>query len=805
MALDLKILIEGDPKKFLEAIDEVEGKSKELNDVLGTIGTQAGIAFAAFSGAILGSVVAFRESEKTIAQLDATLQSTGFAAGLTSGEIQKMAMSFQDLTTFGDEAIIAGQSVLLKFRSIGKEAFEPATKAMLDMAQVMGGDVPGSAQLLGKALENPTQGITLLTKQGVSFTDEQKKLIKAFDETGRAAEAQAIILQQVGVAFGGSAAAAANGLGVYTQLKEVLGDIVEGVGKQFAPAFSSVGKVLLDFAKKIRDNEALLNAIARILAAGAGMAGFITALTVGTLAVSKIVTAIQIMTVAFNLSRVAVAAFAGAATLGIGLIIAFLPEIIAFAKGMVTAFEAAKTALIKTFTDLFNNIGQIIMKYVELYASFFDWKKILTGDFSGIKEAGKALGEAINKTVEDAVGGVKEVKQAVNVKFEADAAQASKELEDQKNLDAEKAKQGEIARAQELESEKKAGAELLAEKRRQAGIEVQEEQVKREILMAEKAGEKDEVIKIKEEELGLLQALKEADSQTDREIAQVRLEEFRASEDERIATVLEKLEAERLEKSNAKILAREEEKALEAEFAALDEEERLLAQETDLANLNSAEIAKREALRLNAEEQVKIKQKANQQKLADEIKYGQTYATIQSMLNSEAVKGTQQATSQLTQLASSRNSTLAGIGKAAAITQIGIDTAKSAMSIYSGFSTIPIVGPALGVAGAIAAVAFGAEKISQVRSAQEGGIVPGTGSGDIVPAMLEPGEIVVPRALAPTFQEEFAGLSPDPSAPARRSEIKIGTIIGTEEFVKGSLIPAIRDATQLDNANLGVG
>jgi hypothetical protein len=799
MALDLKILIEGDPKKFLEAIDEVQEKSKDLNNVLGTVGTQAGIAFAAFSGAILGSVVAFRESEKTIAQLESTLQSTGFAAGLTAGDVQKMALSFQDLTTFGDEAIIAGQSVLLKFRSIGKEAFEPATKAMLDMAQAMGGDVPGSAQLLGKALENPTQGITLLTKQGVQFTEEQKKMIKAFDETGNAAEAQAIILKQVGVAFGGSAAAAAGGLGVYTQLKEVLGDIVEGIGKQFAPTFTSVGKVLLDFAKKIRDNEALLNAIARILAAGAGMAGFITAVTLGTLAVSKIVAAVNIMTVAFTLSRTAVALFAGAATLGIGLIIAFLPEIIAFVKDMVTAFEVAKTKII----TLFQNLGQNLLNIGSKIGEFL--KNLFTFNFAEIKASAGALKDAVTKALDQTFKDAIDVKQTVNTKFQADASAAAKQLEEQKTTDAERAKQGEIARAQELEAEKKAGDEKLAEKKRQSAIELQEEAVKREILMAEKAGEKDEVIKIKEEELSLLQGLKEADGQLDREIAQQRLDEFRASEDERIATVLEKLEAERLEKQNAKILAREEEKALQAEFDALDEEDRILAQETDLANLNEHEIARREALRANAEEQVKLKQKANQQRLNDEIKYGQTYAAINAAINSSAVQGTAQATSQLTQLQQSRNSTLAGIGKAAAITQIGIDTAKAAMSIYSGFATIPIVGPALGTAGAIAAVAFGAEKISKVRSAQEGGIVPGTGSGDIVPAMLEPGEIVVPRALAPTFQEEFAGLSPDANAPSRRSEIKIGSIIGTEEFVKGSLIPAIRDAVQLDNGNLGVG
>lgn len=799
MALDLKILIEGDPKKFLEAVDEVKSKSEDLNSTLTTIGTQAGIAFAAFSGAILGSVAAFRESEKTIAQLDATLQSTGFAAGLTSGEIQKMALSLQDVSTFGDEAIIAGQSILLKFRSIGKDAFEPATKAMLDMAQAMGGDVPGSAQLLGKALENPIQGITLLQKQGVQFTDQQKEMIKTFDETGRAAEAQAIILKQVGVAFGGSAQAAANGLGVYTQLKEVLGDIVEGIGKQFAPTFSAVGKVLLDFAKKIRDNEALLNAIARILAAGAGMAGFITALTVGTLAVSKIVTAIQIMTVAFNLSRVAVAAFAGAATLGIGLVIAFLPEIIAFVKDMVTAFEAAKTKIIALFQNLAANLLNIGSKIGDFLKSLFSF------NFEEIKSSASALKEAVTKAIDQTFKDGIEVKSAVKTKFDADASAAQKQIEEQEKADAAKAAAGEAARARELEAERKAGDEKLAEKKRQGDIEAQIEQAKREIVIAERNGEKDEVIKIKEEEISLLSALKDAETQSDRDLAAVRLEEFRASEDERIAAVLEKLEQERIEKQNQKILAREEEKALEAEFAALDEEDQAIARETDLSKLNEHEIAKREALRANAEEQVKIKQQANQKRLADEVKYGQTYAAINAAINSQAVQGTSQATSQLTQLQSSRNSTLAGIGKAAAITQIGIDTAKAAMSIYAGFSTIPIVGPALGVAGAIAAVAFGAEKISQVRSAAAGGIVPGSGSGDTVPMMLEPGEVVVPKALAPSFQEEFGGISSDPDAPRRQSEIKIGTIIGTEEFVKGNLIPAIRDAVQLDNANLGVG
>lgn len=799
MGLDLKILIEGDPKQFLEAIDEVKDKSQELESTLGSIGTGAGIAFAAFSGAIIGSVAAFAESEKTISQLEATLQSTGFAAGLTSADIQKMALSLQDVSTFGDEAIIAGQSILLRFRSIGKDAFEPATKAALDMAAAMGTDVPQAAELLGKALENPTQGITLLTKQGVQFTEEQKKMIKTFDETGRAAEAQAIILQQVGVAFGGSAQAATNGLGVFTQLKEVLGDIVEGIGKQFAPTFTAVGKVLLDFAKSIRDNETLLNALARILAAGAGMAGFITAITLGTLAVSKIVTAVQIMTVAFNLSRVAVAAFAGAATLGIGLIIAFLPEIIAFVKDMVTAFEAAKTKIIQ----LFQNLGQNLLNIGSKIGEFL--KSLFTFNFAEIKSSASALKDAVSQAIDQTFKDGLEVKTAVRTKFDADADAAKKQIEEQEAADKARAAAGEAARAQELEAERKAGDEKLAEKRRQAAIEQEIEVAKREIIVAEKNGEKDEVIKIKEEEINLLKALKDAETQSDRELAQVRLDEFRASEDERIAEVLTKLEEERIAKENKKIEDREQQKALDEEFAALDEEDRLLAQEKSLANLDSEQIARREALRNYATQEAAEKKKANDQFIKDEIKHGQAVATINQALNSSQIQGVKSATSQLAELQNSRNSTLKGIGKAAAITQIGIDTAKAAMSIYAGFATIPIIGPALGVAGAAAAIAFGLEKANQVRSAQEGGVVPGTGSGDIIPAFLEPGEIVVPKALAPSFAEEFGGLSEDPTASTRKSEVKIGTIIGTEEFVKGSLIPAIRDAVQLDNANLGVG
>lgn len=67
-------------------------------------------------------------------------------------------------------------------------------------------------------------------------------------------------------------------------------------------------------------------------------------------------------------------------------------------------------------------------------------------------------------------------------------------------------------------------------------------------------------------------------------------------------------------------------------------------------------------------------------------------------------------------MASSQNKTLAAIGKAAAIYNIGINTYQGAMAAYNALASIPYVGPALGAAAAGAVIAFGAEQIAGVTN-----------------------------------------------------------------------------------------
>lgn len=146
-----------------------------------------------------------------------------------------------------------------------------------------------------------------------------------------------------------------------------------------------------------------------------------------------------------------------------------------------------------------------------------------------------------------------------------------------------------------------------------------------------------------------------------------------------------------------------------------------------------------------ATDEAKLRIKNHNEALQDQIKFGKTYAAINLAMHSEIYTGSKTAFGELAALTSSSNSTLKAIGKVASVANIVMKTAESAMNIYAGFSTIPIVGPELGIIGAAAAVAFGAEQVGRVTAAADGGILSGGIPGkDSIPMLGMRGELVVP-------------------------------------------------------------
>lgn len=189
------------------------------------IAAGAGIATAAFGKYIANTI----EAEKVQAQLAARIKSTGSAAGLAVGDLNKMAAALQKATTFDDESIGRAQATLLTFTRVGKENFQRATEAVLDLSTALGTDLNGAALQVGKALNDPVQGLTALSRAGVQFSDSQKTLIKELVETNRTAEAQRVILGELETQMGGSARAARDTLGGALQaLRNSFDNLLEG-------------------------------------------------------------------------------------------------------------------------------------------------------------------------------------------------------------------------------------------------------------------------------------------------------------------------------------------------------------------------------------------------------------------------------------------------------------------------------------------------------------------------------------------------------------------------------------------------
>jgi hypothetical protein len=78
------------------------------------------------------------------------------------------------------------------------------------MTAVMGGDLVAVANIVGKAIDTPVQGMTALSRQGFIFTKAQKELVRSLEESGKHFEAQKVILEEIETTFKGTASAIAS-------------------------------------------------------------------------------------------------------------------------------------------------------------------------------------------------------------------------------------------------------------------------------------------------------------------------------------------------------------------------------------------------------------------------------------------------------------------------------------------------------------------------------------------------------------------------------------------------------------------
>jgi hypothetical protein len=259
----LKLTYLGDASQLSKSTKTAGDDVRTLGERVGKVGKALAVGFAAIgaAGIAMGRKLfqAFEEVSTANARVEAVVKSMGNFEGAladTTERIVKQAEATARLTGVDRNLIKESQALLLTFDSVNKTAgdaggvFDRATQAAVDLAAAGFGSVTGNAQQLGRALEDPIKGLSALTRSGVTFTAEQRELIKALVESNRTLEAQDIVLQAIEKQVGGVAEATANGS---AKIAQSFGILRDRIALELGPAFEFLVAKALEFVEKFAD------------------------------------------------------------------------------------------------------------------------------------------------------------------------------------------------------------------------------------------------------------------------------------------------------------------------------------------------------------------------------------------------------------------------------------------------------------------------------------------------------------------------------------------------------------------------
>jgi hypothetical protein len=406
-----------------EATKTVSGFGDILKGAfLGGFGADlASRAFGAITTSVTDAIHALAEVDKIAGQTAAVIKSTGGAAGVTADQVAALADALERKTGIEAESIQKGQNLLLTFTNIkdaagaGNDIFTQSTRIMADLATAMGGDASGAAIQLGKALNDPTQGVSALTRVGVTFTDAQKEQIKALQESGNLMGAQRIILAELRKEFGGSAeAAGATFAGALDRAKNAVDSIAEAMLSAKVPMFTAALGAVADGAYAISDaitKGDIIGLINRAFGPGA------KALVVGLGAAMASSLAPQII----NVGRLAVAMGAQYARAAVAMVVSMAPVIattaaIAFAAYpfiknwdyvagvFVDAWSAMKDAVRVAWNAITSTIAKAFTVVTDSFKS--GYKNFISFFIDPVAGAFKTLFDALPESVKSALGGL---------------------------------------------------------------------------------------------------------------------------------------------------------------------------------------------------------------------------------------------------------------------------------------------------------------------------------------------------------------------------------------------------------------
>lgn len=243
--------VAGNVRGSMEGLTGRLGMAGTALSALGPAGLMAGVSLAALSVGLTKGVHDAELADASMRRLEAVLTATGHASGLTGAQIAEMADKIEKSTMRTAEEVVDATAILATFRSVSGDTFRRATGLVVDLSEVMQSDLKSASLQLGKALQDPIQGVSALGRAGVTFSAAQKDMIAAMVEAGNTAGAQKLVLDELERQVGGASSGADGGLtGATKHLSESWGDLLEefarttGIGDAVAGALNKMTEAL---------------------------------------------------------------------------------------------------------------------------------------------------------------------------------------------------------------------------------------------------------------------------------------------------------------------------------------------------------------------------------------------------------------------------------------------------------------------------------------------------------------------------------------------------------------------------------
>jgi hypothetical protein len=357
----LKLNLLADVSEFSKGLENSQKKLKRFGTSVDQSFKKTAVLAAGLGAVAFKFVQAGEESATANARISQINESMGLfgdqAAGVTD-RLVKLAEATALNTGVDQNSIKLTQAKLLTFKELAATAdtvggaFDRATMAAIDMAAAGFGEAESNAVQLGKALNDPIAGINALTRNGITFTAEEKELIKTLVESGKTLEAQDMILKAIETQVGGTAEATANSS---DKMRVGFKLMSEQIGTALLPLFEELTGFLQ--TSVIPQMAGLSDFISRNTQAikifAIALVGIVA--TLGTL--SLVIKAVNIVMTTFN----AIVKIATIIQAGFNLILSLNPiglvvlAVAALAAGFVLAYKK-----IEPFRDLIDSIIQRI-------------------------------------------------------------------------------------------------------------------------------------------------------------------------------------------------------------------------------------------------------------------------------------------------------------------------------------------------------------------------------------------------------------------------------------------------------------